>query len=751
MHVVTLPHPRRLSAAALAAALSLASILHAQPAPRSGPVVPPLAPAPTKPGPAAPLPGAAGPASTPASPPAPAPAPVTLPATGNVSFQALPETVEIKALLDYLAQRLGINIMYDDRDVANATITIKAPAEIPADQVLPLIESMLRLKGLALIDAPVPGWKRVVPIGRLAEAGGAIVGPQAPAPSGTAYVTRLIPLKFDDPSHMKTVLTPFITSGSGGPGSPTPGGPGGGNIEIIANQKALMITDAPANIARIQAVIDLLDRPNPTQIRFIPARNAEARTLARQVSELMTAKAQSEGLAATRDFKILADERSNQIIVLGPATDLDTAAQLLASLDTPIQRDANPVQSYLLANTTADDVLATIQRLEGEEGLQSLVETRPNEPGSPGSSTTAPSGSVNEPAMQPGLGEPSSLLPRPQTSGRMDTALTPPASRNRSARSAGVKTPGGARITADVHTNSIIVIAPPQVQKVYEALIKMLDRRRPQVLVEVMLVTLDTTDDFTLGVDIGSHAGNKPTVLNFSQYGVSVANPSAGTLTLPATLAGGYTGAILGAGNLDIVINALKTSTRAHIASAPRMLVNDNAEAKLSSIAEEPYQTSVLTNTSVASQSFGGFEKAGTIVKVEPHISEDDYLQLKYEIELSSFIGARSGGLPPARRTDVTSSVATIPDGSTIIVGGINNDNKSETINRIPILGEIPILEYAFSKRADTTSRRTFFVFIRPIILRDREFQDLRYLSGQDAKSAKVKTDYPTSKPQLMR
>ena len=215
----------------------------------------------------------------------------------------------------------------------------------------------------------------------------------------------------------------------------------------------------------------------------------------------------------------------------------------------------------------------------------------------------------------------------------------------------------------------------------------------------------------------------------------------------------GFNGAVVNSDVADVIIRALSTNARARVVSAPRVLVNDNATGTLDSVNEAPF-TSVNASDTVATTSFGGFAEAGTSITVTPHISEGDHLQLEYGVTLSSFSGDAAsvdGGLaPPPRQTNSIESVVTIPDGNTIIVGGLNRSDFSESIQAIPILGQIPWLEYLFSSRTENRADTTLFVFIRPVILRDDEFDDLRTLSVRDMSRAELPSDYPASTPLLM-
>jgi type II secretory pathway component GspD/PulD (secretin) len=243
-------------------------------------------------------------------------------------------------------------------------------------------------------------------------------------------------------------------------------------------------------------------------------------------------------------------------------------------------------------------------------------------------------------------------------------------------------------------------------------------------------------------------------IVTFSSFGIGVPQTnSAGSATGRLALvpgAAGFNGALLNSDVADVVVNALLTTTKAKVVAAPRILVNDNAKGSLISVAEQPYVNTDIGNT-VSTTSFGGYAEAGTTIDLTPHISEADFLQLEYDVSLNQFSGQGANGIPPPRQTNSLTSTVTIPDGSTIIIGGLNSSNVSDTVNAVPILGEIPGLKYLFSSTSKTNTQSTLFAFIRPIILRDDRFRDLKYLSEKDVSSAGLASDVPASEPLIIR
>ena len=527
-------------------------------------------------------------------------------------------------------------------------------------------------------------------------------------------------------------------------------------LEGVLRMKGFALVDGEAPGWKRVVAIDGEAGGGPTAVRFVPLAHAEAQRAAAQVRQLLAA-AHPPGDGG-RGYEVSHDARTNQVGVIGPPEVVEDAAEILARLDVEVPREREPVRFYKLTNATAADVLDTIRALHGQPPL----------------GRTTPRDSAARPADgpyrdAPGLGRFDDALP---DAGRFpaagtsfnDTGLTPAPTAgdfgvdedDYAPRSLEIGNPlGGGNglpgVAADPNTNTIIVMGGPEVQQKYEQLIAALDKRRPQVLLEATVVTLDTSDNYRFGVEIAARGTDDDARLfTFSQFGLSEADPATGRLTIDPGL--GFNGAIVGSDVAEVIVQALQSNRNARVRSAPRVLVNDNATGTLASIAEQPF-ASVNASDTVATTSFGGYAQAGTTITLTPHISEGDYLQLEYAVELSNFTGpaADAFSTPPPRQTNRIESRVTIPDGSTIIVGGVNLEQLNDEVDAVPILGQIPILKYLFSSRSESYASTTLFVFLRPVILRDDRFLDLRDLSEADLRDAGLPGNLPASEPMIVR
>ena len=700
----------------------------------------------------------------------------------------LPESMDLKVLVDLIGRRKGINFIYDRNVLAGKQVTIEAPEKLPSDALVALLESALEMRGLRMFPAQVPGLMRIeVANQQLAQISERITreGEAIDTERTRVAVTRVFSFDHASPQSVQSILQPFLSVPQA-------------TVTPLPNLGLLIVTDYAANMGRLEQLIAIVDQPGrEVQIRFVEVENVKAQQLVQQVQRLVQSEAQAQGGGAPGTGPaMVADERTNKVAIVGTRGDMEQTIALirefdaplglttevyrtrfvepdvidelvveligevvadriyssvinadlgvlvatgnqavherirglLEMLDQPAPEEQSPVRFYKLENAKAVDVIEVLRNIEGQQGLRDVAVDGVTSETAGNNAEVQRRGPTGESVNPQGLPEQSS----------------PPG-----AVIGGAQLPE-ARITADDATNTVIVIADPSTQAVYEKLITRLDVRRPQVLVEATIVTLDTSDEFQLGVEIASTEDDVDggQLLTFSQFGLSTGDIASGGLSLvPGT---GFNGALLNAETASVILRALQADTRARVVSRPNLLINDNEKGRLQRNDEEPF-ASINTIDNVTTESLGGFAEAGTTIEVEPQISEGDHLKLAYSINLSSFTGSATDALPPARQTNQLESVATIPDGHTIVVGGLTLNETTESIDRVPILGELPILEYAFSNRRIDESQTTLFVFIRAVILRDDQFKDLRHISMDAARRADLQEGYPESEPVLIR
>lgn len=715
-----------------------------------------------------------------------------------VDFNPPPE-IPLNTLIQMVSDELSLKVLYDEK-VGNQRVRLLIGEKIPRSSMRGILESALRMKGFALVDGDQAGWLQVVAAKDLLD----IAPPPKDAEEEkdqkpTAALTRVFRLKHVAPKQIEQIVKPYLT---------TPGG----NLQVIESQQMLIVTDYTPRVSRIGKVLELLDQPaRKVEARFYKMKHIDAAEATSELTRILQAKQRAKqagaggAQASPLTLEIVQQDRTNRLVMIGDPERLDEAFELIKSIDVDlglttklyrfknvspgkvdtlvqnliepgakkrlyrssadeengllvvtttktihervasVQSDldreieaAQPVlRYYKLKNAKAQEVLSTIQQLGGETILlpgTSLINTKPT--ADQGERAGVPDNVYDNPLS--GSIDPSLPVEGRQMQGPQDRVVS---------FATSVQT-DHATLVPDVNTNTIIVLAEGARQDFYEDLIKQLDKRRPQVMIEVTLVALNTSDGSSVGVEISrtGDADDKPRVLSFSSFGLSDSTDPADLLAVSGL---GFNGVILSEDIANVVIRALKTDGGSKVFSTPKLLVNDNASGTLSSTVDIPF-LSLNTVDGVQRETVGGSSDAGTSIELSPQISEGDHIKLAYNIEFSSFGEGGSNTLPPPKSSQNVSSEITVPDGQTVVIGGLSSSDYGESISRVPILGEIPILEYLLSSRSRSTSETTFFVFIKPLILRDDGFQDLKYLTRRDLAEAGLPGDFPQSEPLIM-
>ncbi|MHC4475946.1 MAG: secretin N-terminal domain-containing protein [Planctomycetota bacterium] len=379
-------------------------------------------------------------------------------------------------------------------------------------------------------------------------------------------------------------------------------------------------------------------------------------------------------------------ERTNSILLTGPPSAHRIMESIYQSVDVPGTYEAGMIRVYKIQNADVDEIAATIQTLlesrteaeekRGEAKVQEKVEA--------------------EAGPGPEMTESEEFVPQVE-----------------------------AKVSANKATNSVIVQATARQHRELEKLIKELDVRRKQVFIKATIIEVATTDDLDLGVELDYINGD---LISFTSYGLSTIDLSTGIRDV--IVSPGGTAAVLRPNKVQAILKALQGNDNVRIESAPQILVNDNAVGMIQSIAEEPTRETNLGETTTTT-SFGEYVTAGTQFNIIPHISESNYLRVEYNITLNSFGEKADPTLPPSRNTSTIQSEATVPDGYTIVVGGIQASNESESVDKVPLLGDIPLLGLAFRNTIIRKQYITTYLFITTTIMKSEGFDDLKDASKQ--------------------
>jgi general secretion pathway protein D len=494
-------------------------------------------------------------------------------------------------------------------------------------------------------------------------------------------VTQIITMKNVSAAQLVPLLRPLI--------------PQQGHLAAYPSGNMLIISDRASNVNRIMKIIARMDESGDEPVEVIPLRNASAADLVRTVNQLSQGQA-AEGAGAP--VKIVADERTNSVLVSGEKSLRLKIKALIVNLDTPMQSGGDTQVRYL----RYADAEKIADKLKGQATASAKAQGGPQ-----GGAATGASSGAN-----------------------IDASVT---------------------IWADVATNALIITAPPKIMKSLMAVIDKLDIRRAQVQVEALIVEVDVNKSSNLGVQWVLYGQGNSTVpaavTNFPGSGAGIVNLAAaalgGSASTTSTAASGVagavsalkTGATLAIGrynptsgtNFAAIVQALRSDGTSNIISTPSLITMNNEEAEVKVTQEIPLITGQYSNSQTSIQGTSSpfttiqREEVGTILKVTPHINEGNSVQLKIEQEDSS-PGAKltdSADISTNKRSIKTTVL--IEDGGIIVLGGLMSDTVTQSEDRVPILGAIPLLGNLFKSRSGSRQKKNLLVFIRPKILRDSD------------------------------
>jgi general secretion pathway protein D len=482
------------------------------------------------------------------------------------------------------------------------------------------------------------------------------------------FVTQVLEVKNVSAAQLIPILRPMIAQY--------------GHLAAYPASNILIISDHASNVNRIMRIIRRIDLASGTEPEIVPLQNASAAEIVRVVNSLYTGTNSAEGATV----KVVADERSNSVLIAGEQSQRLRVRALVAHLDTPLEAGGDTRVRYL-------------HYADAEK-------------------------------MAPKLKE--------QITGIAQAAAGPAgAGAGAGAGPASAQAEKNAMVWADPTNNALVITAPPKIMRAVMDIVDKLDIRRPQVLVEAIIAEVDIDKDAELGVNWAafSNGTNVPAAGFVSPVGGTSIVDLAGAVQNPANvttaLLQGTTlgiGRIAGSGvNFAAVLRAIRGDTNTNVVATPSAVTMDNQEAELKVAQEVPFVTGQFTNTTaVTGGTVNPFqtiqrEEVGTILKVTPTISpEGSAVMLKISIESSS-IGQKPAGavdLVTNKRT-VTTTVL-IEDGGIVVLGGLIEDNSVKGENRVPYLGNIPIIGLLFKTRNATSTKNNLIMFIRPKILRDQ-------------------------------
>ncbi len=599
-------------------------------------------------------------------------------------------------------------------------ITVETPGPVSREEAYTMLLASLRLQGFTVVTSG--RLSRVVPEADAKLQSGPVTVSRKNAEKGDQIITQVFRLNYESATNLVPVLRPLIAPNN--------------TISAYPNNNSLVITDYAGNLDRIARIIATLDSPGTREVEMLEVKHGVASDMAVMLTELLD-DTQRAGQGAQVDsgqrIVVLADPSSNTILLRSSSpAKVNLARQLLRQLDRPTETPGN-IHVVYLRNAEAVKLAETLQAaLSGNaagSGSQSSLLNRTNR---------ATSQLANQQGgAQGGLGLNANrgIGGSSATGQQNQLGLGQQTGQNGSQQALSVIV-GDAIIAADPTTNSLIITAPEAVYRNLRSVIDQLDTRRAQVYIESLIVEVNAQKAAEFGIqwqllDIqnGSTRGVGGTnltnldgtgsILGATQNLATVSGGLnlgivRGTTTIP-----GIEGQIL---NLPLLARALQTDAGANVLATPNLLTMDNEEARIIIGQNVPFITGQFSATGTGGASVNPFQTierrdVGTSLSVKPQVSESGTVKMQIFQEVSSLQSSTASG-PITNRRAIETNVL-VDDGQIVVLGGLIEERIEGGVNKVPLLGDIPILGALFRYDSRKAVKTNLLVFLRPVVLRD--------------------------------
>lgn len=552
-------------------------------------------------------------------------------------WQLAMNNAELRDIVEEISGILGTTVVLDPR--VSGRITVMSRQALDREGVRRLFYSVLDAHHFTVIDE----GDRIL-ITPVSEAKTRAGSGSAKNTTASQFVTQVIELNTSSANDIAGLVRPLVSvNGYVGP-------------SVSAN--ALVITDTAANAQRIAQVVRQLDSGQSSMHAVVQLRHAQAGDIA-PVMESSLGKRNADTA-----IQVLADTRTNRLILIGPPAVRQRLTELARGLDIPATETPDNARVIRLRHSDARQ-LADI--------LESMGQGR---------------------KMAPALG-------------------------------AGKETSSGATfmIKADESQNALVLIAEPAQVRTIESIVRQLDQPRAQVLIHAAIVEISGDIAEAVGVQWGLNTGDAKGFINFPGTDI----PIVGGLTFDEKKSAPE-GALLrlGSDRFGALISALASNTHSNLLSTPSLLTLDNQEAEIIVGQNVPFKTgSYATNSSGADNPFTTVERkdVGISLKIKPYINEGSTLRLEVEQEVSDIAPSVSGVDSSDLITNKRALKSTIlaDDGEIIVIGGLIRDSVRTQQSGVPLLRDIPYLGALFRWTRDTQTKSNLMVFLRPTIVRSKE------------------------------
>ena len=562
---------------------------------------------------------------------------------------------DIRQVVEAVSAVTGKNFILDPR--VTGRVTLLSPTPLGPDALYAAFLSILQVHGYVAIQSG--DLIKIIPDATARQFPTAIGTANAMGPDDLA--TQVVQLRNVGATQLVPILRPLI--------------PQYGHLVAHAGSNMLIISDRAANVSRLVSIVHRIDQASDEDIEVVPLEHASASEIVR----IMTALTQARGADGTPvTTSLVADARTNSVLIGGDKNERLRLRALIAHLDTPLEEGGDTQVRYL--------------RFADAEELATKLQAH--------------------------------------FSGQVQTA-------GAGAAAAGAaRSVDGINVWADTQTNALIVNAPPKMMRSLMQIVDKLDIRRAQVLVEAIIVEVIANKQNELGVTWaieGSGSDAPIGVTNFPGFMNGVVQlggaAAGGGTTDPTGLIGD--GLTIGVGRITddgisfaAILTALEGAADTNIISTPSVVTTDNEEATLNVGQEVPFVTGSYSNTGSAGGAVNPFqtiqrEQIGVKLAITPQINDGNSMVLEISQEISNIASAATGAVDLITNQRIVETTVIVEDGEILILGGLLEDVLRESEQRVPILGSLPLLGSLFRSSKTEKLKTNLMIFIRPTILRD--------------------------------
>ncbi|AOE49019.1 type II secretion system secretin GspD [Kangiella sediminilitoris] len=607
---------------------------------------------------------------------------------------------DIREVVETVARITGKTMIVDPR-VKGLKVTIISNNDFSKEEIYNQFVSTLQIHGFQAIENN--GVIKIVQ-DQKARYEASPVNVKNPQSYGDRAITQVIPVQNVDAQQIMNVLRPLVS-------------PQSGHLFAVQGTNTLILHDSASNVERITQIIERTDKANDEEIEVIPLQHASASEIVR-ILESLDRAGQQERVNQVKAPRYVADERTNSILLSAGQRQRVRLRALIHSLDRQLDSTGN-TKTVFLKYAKAEQVADVLQGV-GE------IKKKEEAANAGRAGAGAASGTAAKKALY--------------------------------------------SVQFHEETNSLVLTAPPDIMREFESIIRSLDIRRKQVHVEAIIVEISDTKAKELGIQwlfSPSGSGTQPAgIINFDNTGTSIGqvaggaiaargqeeevftrDPETGAITGTETITtggdngaalaevlGGLQGAGLGIARMSqtgvswaAFIKALEGVTDSNTLARPSITTLDNVEAIFKAGQEIP----IITGSTLGSGNTNPFQSVdrkdvGVMLKITPQINEGNYVRLDIEQEVSSLAGTTAVDVVTNKR-EVKTSVL-VPDGGMVVLGGLIDDDIQESSQKVPLLGDIPIIGHAFKSQRTQKIKRNLMVFIHPRVLKDDK--DLREISN---------------------